>query len=341
MGRFLVDWRGKSEYQRGINMPLFRVLVVDDYEPFRQRVCSSLARRTDFKVVGQASDGLEAVQKAEELRPDLILLDIGLPKLNGMDVARRLCKVIPETRILILSQESSIDLVREALSLGLMGYVHKPRIHSDLLPALEAVLGGKQFVSSCLKGWESRETVPAPAPQPHEILFYSDDAVLLDSFTRFITTALKAGNPAIVIATKSHLDGLHQALKEEGLDVDGASQQGTYISLDAAESLSAMMVGGLPDQDRFFEGISGLIEAASKATKAEHPRVAFCGERVGLLWAEGKTDAAIRLEQLCNELAKKFDVYILCAYPSTSFQSEEDEQSLQRIRAEHSAVYSQ
>jgi DNA-binding NarL/FixJ family response regulator len=340
MGPFLVDLPGKSAHQRGINMPLFRVLVVDDNKPFRQRVCSSLERRTDFKVIWQASDGLEAAQKAEELRPDLIVLDLGLPNLNGMDVARRLRKVIPETRILFLSQEFSSDVVLEALNLGVMGYVHKPRIHSDLLPALEAVLEGKQFVSSRLKGWESRESMLDPAPQPHEILFYSDDAVLLDSFTRFIATALRAGNPAIVIATKSHLDGLHQTLKAEGLDVDGAIQQGNYIALDEAHSFSTIMVDGLPVPARFFGSIGGLMEAATKAASAKHPRVSFCGEGIGRLWAQGKTDAAIRLEQLCNELAKKYEIDMLCAYPSSRSDGKEDQASFKRVCEEHSAVHS-
>jgi hypothetical protein len=97
----------------------------------------------------------------------------------------------------------------------------------------------------------------------------------------------------------------------------------------------------LPDPVQFFEGIGGLIEAASKASKAEYPRVFFCGERVGLLWAEGKTDAAIRLEQLCNDLVKSNEVDILCAYPLSSFHGEEDGRLLQSICAEHSAAYSQ
>ena len=124
------------------------------------------------------------------------------------------------------------------------------------------------------------------------------------------------------------------------MDVDGAIQQGTYISLDAADTLSTIMVNGLPDPVRFVEGVSGLIEAASKAAKAEHPRVLLCGERAGLLWAEGKTDAAIRLEQLCNDLAKAHEADILCAYPLSSFHGEEDERAFQSICAEHSAVYS-
>ena len=116
-----------------------------------------------------------------------------------------------------------------------------------------------------------------------------------------------------MIVTKSHRDSLLQRLRAECIDVDGAIQLGTFISIDAADTLSTIMVNGFPDPVRFFEGVTGLIEATSKASKAEHPRVALCGERVGLLWAEGKTDAAIRLEQFCNDLAQNpRSRYALC-----------------------------
>jgi DNA-binding NarL/FixJ family response regulator len=124
-----------------------RVLVVDDYEPFRQFVTSTLEKRPGFLIVGEASDGLEAVAKAEELKPDLVLLDIGLPMLNGLEAARRIRKVAPESKIIFVSQESSADLVQEALSLGARGYVVKTSAPRDLLAALEAVLQGKNFVS--------------------------------------------------------------------------------------------------------------------------------------------------------------------------------------------------
>ena len=143
-----------------------------------------------------------------------------------------------------------------------------------------------------------------------------------------------------MIATKSHRDNLLQRLRVEGADIDRAIQRGTYISLDAADTLSTIMVNGLPDPVRFFEGLNGLIEAASKAAKAGHPRVAFCGECVGLLWAEGKTDAAIQIEQLANDLAKTHEVDLLCAYPLSSINRGEDEHEFQRICTEHSAVCS-
>src|SRR5271170_729402 len=99
---------------------IVRLLVVDDYEPFRRFVRSTLGQRPDLQVIGEASDGLEAVHKAEELKPDLIVLDIGLPTLNGIEVAQRIRKLRPECKILFMSQGSSVNVVQAAFSLGAM-----------------------------------------------------------------------------------------------------------------------------------------------------------------------------------------------------------------------------
>jgi DNA-binding NarL/FixJ family response regulator len=125
-----------------------RVLVVEDFLPFRQFICSTLAKRSDLQVICEVSDGLEAVQKAEELKPDLILLDVGLPTINGIEAARRILKQAPQSKIIFLSQESSADVVAEALGLGARGYVLKTRATRDLLTAVEAVISEKQFVRS-------------------------------------------------------------------------------------------------------------------------------------------------------------------------------------------------
>jgi DNA-binding NarL/FixJ family response regulator len=124
-----------------------RLLVVDDYEPFRQFLYSKLQSRPEFQIVGEASDGLEAVQKAEELQPDLILLDIGLPKLNGIEAAHRISRLVPSASILFISQENDPDLVAAALSNGAKGYVRKENAETDLLAAMEAVVRGDRFVS--------------------------------------------------------------------------------------------------------------------------------------------------------------------------------------------------
>ena len=120
-----------------------RILVVDDFEKFRQFVVELLRKRPELQVIGEASDGLEALQTAVELRPDLILLDIGLQSLNGIKVARQMRSLVPESIIIFLTQESSADLVQEALSLGARGYVTKTTAEADLFAAVEAVLSGK------------------------------------------------------------------------------------------------------------------------------------------------------------------------------------------------------
>ena len=124
-----------------------RILVVDDYEPFRRFVCSTLERRPDLQIIGEASDGLEAVQKAEDLQPDLILLDIGLPTLNGIEVARRIRELSPQSKILFVSQETSVHIVQAALAEGAKGYVVKTDSRRELLRAVDAVLRGERFVS--------------------------------------------------------------------------------------------------------------------------------------------------------------------------------------------------
>src|SRR5262249_16753281 len=215
------------------------------------------------------------------------------------------------------------------------GYVHKADAQSELLPALNAVLRGEQFISRILRDDGFTDTSAERAPHRHEVLFYSDDKVFLDSFTRFIAAALNAGNAAIVLVTKSHGDSLLLRLKAEGVNADAALQQGAYVPLDAAHALSKVMVNGLPDPVRYLGGIGRLIEGAAKAARSEQPRVVVCGEGVALLYAEGKADAAIWIERGCNYLAKTYDVDILCAYPSSSFHVQEDGHDFQSNCGEH------
>jgi len=128
-------------------MSPMRVLVVEDFAPFWQVIRSTLAERPDVQVICEVADGLEAVQKTELLEPDLVLLDIGLPTLNGIEAARQIRKLAPKSKIIFLSQESSPEVVQEALNLGAWGYVVKTRVASDLLAAVDAFLEGRQFVS--------------------------------------------------------------------------------------------------------------------------------------------------------------------------------------------------
>jgi DNA-binding NarL/FixJ family response regulator len=143
----------------------FSVLVVEDFEPFRRLVCSMLAKEVGLRVVGEAADGLEALQLAAELQPDLILLDIGLPRLNGIEAARRIHELSPQSRIIFVSQESSADVADEAFSLGAMGYVVKAHAGTELIAAVKAVRVGRQFVSKGLTGQIVSTAVLEPVPE--------------------------------------------------------------------------------------------------------------------------------------------------------------------------------
>jgi len=139
----------RADWERaGAGVSSVRVLVVEDFAPFRQFICSTLGKRRDLQVICEVSDGLEAVQKAVELNPDLILMDIGLASLNGIEAARQIRKLIPESRIIFMSQESSPEIVQEAMGLGASGYVVKANAGEDLLALIENIIAEKYSISS-------------------------------------------------------------------------------------------------------------------------------------------------------------------------------------------------
>jgi CheY-like chemotaxis protein len=310
----------------------------------------------ELEVICELADGLAAVQKAEELNPDLILLDIGLPTLNGIEAARQIRKLVPRAKIIFLSQESSDDVVQEALSLGAMGYVVKALAGSELLPGVKALLEGKQFLSGGVTGQDPAvpdrshpsEVRPSDAPSDsqeteiarrHEVFFYPDDASFLESFSGFIKAALESGNAVVVVATAPHLVSLQQTLQAQGVGLAAAVQRGVYVALDVEEVLSTFMVNGLPDRVRFLRVASDLIRTATKAVNGKHRGVSACGECAPTLWGERSAEAAIQVEQLWDEVAKTYGVDILCGYSSGSFHGDKDSHVFQKIRAEHSGVY--
>lgn len=138
-------------------MSAIRILVVDDHELVRRAVCSLLSGDPTLDVICETSDGEQAVEKAKELQPDLVLLDISLPGISGIETGRRIRRAVPDARIIFLSQHDSLPMVENALRAGGHGYVAKVDAGSELLPAIRTVRGGKQFVSQRIlsQGWKT------------------------------------------------------------------------------------------------------------------------------------------------------------------------------------------
>jgi signal transduction histidine kinase len=171
----------------------------------------------------------------------------------------------------------------------------------------------------------------------HTVQFYADDSFLLDGLSRFIGTALGAGDAAIVLATPAHREALERRLQDRGLSTAKSIRQGRYMVLDAMETLQKFMVDGFPDAARFREVVSSLVVRARGAVEGGARVVAF-GEMVALLWEDGKYDAAIRLEQLWNELGKEHSFFLHCAYPIKNFAQDDHSGPFLKICSEHSDV---
>ena len=244
-----------------------QVLIVDDYQPWLRFLHSMVQDSLQFQAIDEASDGPEAVRKAVKLEPDLVLLDIGLPKLNGIEVARQIRERVPKTKILFVSEQRSEEVVREALTTG-SGYVVKSYAARELFPAMRAVLEGGRFVSACVSdqnligsNGERDCSKGESAEARHQVNSYPDKAAFVDGFARFVETSLRSGSAIVLLASESHRVGIVQRLKSEGVDVAAAIEQRRYLPLD------------IPDGFHTFRFAEHLASDAVKAAREGNLRV--------------------------------------------------------------------
>ncbi len=172
----------------------------------------------------------------------------------------------------------------------------------------------------------------------HSVQFYFSDAILVDELARFIGTALVCGDAALVIATGPHREALARELKARDLDPTRALAEGRFVCLDAAQVLVRIMRDQMPDPELFSDIVGGLITQARAATKSEQSGVIIFGEMVASLWAQEKQEAAVRMEELWNALARKYSFSLRCAYPMDSFYKREHSEFFGKICAEHATV---
>lgn len=144
--------------------PNMGILVVEDFELLRRLIFDKLKNELHLNNILGAADGEEGARLAEELKPDLVILDVGLPKLNGLQVAERIRKSVPRSTILFVSQESSEEVIEEAFRVGGTGYVLKIDMETELATAIAKVLRGEKYVSRSLAGGEVASSLRSSSP---------------------------------------------------------------------------------------------------------------------------------------------------------------------------------
>jgi DNA-binding NarL/FixJ family response regulator len=320
---------------------VYSVLVVDDFEPWRRHVSSTLGKSSRWKVVAEADDGPDAIQKALDLRPDLILLDVGLPTLNGIEVARRILARDPSVRILFVSEHQSWEVAEAALCTGARGYICKSDSGRELSPAMDAVVAGRRFVAERLggravdKGADRRSA----NTRRHEAVFYSDDRLLLDDWASIAEGALNAGATFILVAIDERRSQLQAMLEARGLNVGRAARDGRFISMSVDEAVSQWIGDGLPDEARFWPAVTSVLLAAVRASTSERPHVVACGECAPSLCAQGDAEAAISLERLWDEVAATYNLDVFCGYTADGCRCDDPAVVRERLNAVHTATY--
>jgi PAS domain S-box-containing protein len=172
----------------------------------------------------------------------------------------------------------------------------------------------------------------------HMVQFYGEDAGLIEGVSAYIGEALEEGNAALVLATAEHRKALAEKLEARGLDLPRAIAEGRCVILDAAEALSKFVLEGWPDPVRYEETVARLVVEVKAAARGNPPRLVVFGEMVALLWARGKFQTAVRLEQLWNELLQRESFSLRCAYPIRGFDRAEHTEAFLAICSEHSHV---
>jgi DNA-binding NarL/FixJ family response regulator len=329
------------DFETGSHFMSARILVVDDHAAWTHQVSSELCNDVRYRVIGAAADGADAVAAAERLRPDLVVLDIGLPKLNGIEVARRILAGAPESRILFLSENHAPEIAEVALATGAHGFVVKSDAGRDLRPALAAILEGRSFVSTRLASpiIEQRRQQTFPGIRHHHVLLTRDETVVLDEYAWFSEETLTAAGTAIVIATPLRRAAIEERMRGAGVDIDLAMREGRYVPLDVEQALATFLVDGWPDEARFLSAVTRLLTAGVAAARGVHPRVSACGDGAFEIWKTQGAEAAIRFERFWDEFAVKSGMDVCCGYVIPQSGRSDDPAAVERLCLAHSATH--
>ena len=304
------------------------VLLADDHLPVLESVSRLL--ETEFRIVAATTDGQRALESSERLDPDVVVLDIAMPGLNGFQVARELKRTGSRAKIVFLSMYSADDYVATAITAGADGYVLKTRIQPDLKRALNHVLAGRLFLPTL-----AALSAAAGGGRGHAVHFYEDDSSFLDEASRFIGTTLKRGEPVVMAVPEATRDGILPRLKAQGLDLAGSPGQGWCRAMDSAAVFSQCLRNGWPDAERVGEVIETIERSRLATAWGASSRVTIF---VGHALKDHRSEVAVRFEHLWATLSSSLPFFTVCVYPIDGFASDGFPDACAGLCAEHGMV---
>lgn len=327
------------------------VLLVEDHKQFRTYIRDLLEEHQNLRIVGEAEDGVTAVDRCLELQPDFVLLDIGLPKLNGFQVARRIRQSAPGSRIVFLTQESSAEMAHEALSLGAAAYVIKAHTAGDLIPALLAARDGRSFVSPAVRGFDSLlhpvlsnansgspDASPSSSSYSHQLHFYNDHLSFLVGLSSYVEGVLNAGKAFLAVLLPEDNRDLIRSLRSRGINTEEVIARRRLVLMDSSGLSAQYLVNGRLDSAGAWSGSVSLVEMM----KSNNPGIAICagGQWAPVLLAQGNQEAALQIERIWDRIARLYNVEVFCAYVTGSSQNALEIPLYRQVSAIHSLVRS-
>src|SRR5882757_7353878 len=343
-----------------------RILIVDDHEAVRRSIRSHLSGRVEWSVCGEAADGLEAVEKATKLRPDLVLMDVAMPRMDGVQATKIIRREVPEAEVVLISQNDPTAGRIQAIEIGACDFISKGDLSRDLLSIIDKIVGHRDLKTASDRNGrvpgapESVSTVQDPdlkrqngggmnghihnepwcglldhaAPRDHIVQLYQDEQFLSRAVCRFAVSAINHGEGVILVPTAAHWNALRPRLEAEGVDVKAAQACGQLTVVDADQLLPNFMRNAMPDSPLFL-GLAG--ETIAKARGGDRfTKVRWWGEMVNVLWERGDVAASMGLEDLFHKLAHDHEIAIFCSFLMDNFDGDVHARMLPRLGQNHS-----
>lgn len=336
-------------------MSFVEVLIADDHDAFRRAIRSVIECNPAYRVCGEARDGIDAVEKVRQFRPDIVLMDINMPRMDGLHATQIIRREVPDCNVIIVTQNEAKIAREQARIVDAKGFITKSDLSRDLIPTMGSMAMRNRSSLDPKKGEQEGSSAAHPAsaygvpdsegepwcglltsaaPRDHIVQLYQDQQFLNRAVCRFAAAAIANGEGVILVPTVAHWDAFRPRLESEGVDVKAAEKRGQLTVVDADNLLPTFMRDGMP-QSPVFLGLAQNVISQARGD-GRYKKVRWWGEMVNILWERGDVAASMQLEDQFDQLAHEQDIAIFCSFLMDNFDGDVHARMLPRLGENHS-----